>query len=233
MRLYLIRHADPDYVHDTITPRGLLEAQALAKWFAREEMDHVYCSPMGRAVDTMNAAIRGMGVQPAIVPWMAELYHWVEVEPWGKLHVCDVPGEFVRNQEEAAAGSEGFNRAPYNDGELVRKVHEIKTAADSLIQQHGYERVGQRYRILKGNREKIAVFCHGALSMTLLSHLLGIPAELMWCGFWPAPSSVTTVLFEERSEHWAVPRCIGFGNTSHLFEANLPISDRGIIGNFY
>ncbi len=29
MRLYIIRHADPDYPNNTITPEGHLEAQAL------------------------------------------------------------------------------------------------------------------------------------------------------------------------------------------------------------
>lgn len=33
MRLYIIRHADPDYPNNTITPEGHLEAQALANGF--------------------------------------------------------------------------------------------------------------------------------------------------------------------------------------------------------
>ena len=31
MRLYIIRHADPDYPNRTITEKGHLEAQSLAK----------------------------------------------------------------------------------------------------------------------------------------------------------------------------------------------------------
>lgn len=233
MRLYLVRHADPDYANDTITSEGLLEAEALAKRLEREGVDRIYCSPLGRAVDTMNAAARRLGIQPEIVPWMAEMEHRVDIQPWGDLHVCDVPGEFIRRHEDAGAHFNCFSRAPYNDDELVRKVNVIRAGADSLLQQLGYERVGPRYRINQGNREKIVIFGHQVLGMVLMSHFLGIPVELMWCGFWPAPSSVTTVLFEERSEHWAVPRCIGYADTSHLYEANLPISDRGIRGNFY
>ena len=52
MRLYIIRHADPDYEHDTLTEDGHKEAQALAKRLASHGLDRIYCSPLGRAIDT-------------------------------------------------------------------------------------------------------------------------------------------------------------------------------------
>jgi probable phosphoglycerate mutase len=54
----------------------------------------------------------------------------------------------------------------------------------------------------------------------------------MWSGFWLPPSSVTTVLFEERSAEWAVPRCIGLGDVSHLHMAGLGVQPSGIKANF-
>lgn len=54
MRIYLIRHADPDYDNDTIAPRGHLEAQALADRLLRENIDAIYCSPLQRAQHTMS-----------------------------------------------------------------------------------------------------------------------------------------------------------------------------------
>lgn len=55
----------------------------------------------------------------------------------------------------------------------------------------------------------------------------------MWAGFWVAPSSVTTIVFEKRSENYAMPKCLGFGDTSHLYKEGLPIRPRGLLGNFY
>ncbi|MCA1595762.1 MAG: histidine phosphatase family protein, partial [Chloroflexi bacterium] len=52
MRLYIIRHADPDYPNNTITEDGHKEARALADRLAAEKLDRIYCSPMGRAIDT-------------------------------------------------------------------------------------------------------------------------------------------------------------------------------------
>lgn len=39
MRLYIIRHGDPDYANDTITPAGHREAQALAQRMAAQGLD--------------------------------------------------------------------------------------------------------------------------------------------------------------------------------------------------
>ena len=52
MRLYIIRHADPDYPNRTITDKGHLEAQALAKRLASQGLDRIYSSPLGRAIHT-------------------------------------------------------------------------------------------------------------------------------------------------------------------------------------
>jgi probable phosphoglycerate mutase len=47
LRLYIIRHGDPDYINNTITPQGHLEAQALAKRLEREGITRIYSSPLG------------------------------------------------------------------------------------------------------------------------------------------------------------------------------------------
>lgn len=49
MRLFIIRHGDPDYAHDSLTEKGLREAEALAEWFADVRLDEIFASPLGRA----------------------------------------------------------------------------------------------------------------------------------------------------------------------------------------
>ena len=43
---------------------------------------------------------------------------------------------------------------------------------------------------------------------------------------------IDAAVFDERSTEWAVPRCIGMGDVSHLYAAGLPVQARGIIANF-
>lgn len=233
MRLYIIRHGDPDYENNTITPAGHLEAKALAEHLKDVGLDKIYYSPLGRAVDTMKYTADLLNIEPQVEEWTEEISHDIELEKWGGLHICDIPGEVVRNLEPGASHENWYQRKIYSDPELIVKIKGIWRNSDDFIKRNGYEREGECFRCIKPNSEKIAIFCHAALGMTWLAYLLGIPLSIMWSGFWPAPSSVTTVLFEERSQNWAVPRCIGFGDVSHLNIHGLPISPRGIKSNFY
>jgi broad specificity phosphatase PhoE len=99
------------------------------------------------------------------------------------------------------------------------------------LERHGYVREDGCYRIQSPNRETIAVFCHLGFGLTWLSHLLELPFPLVWSAFWLPPSSVTTILFEERSEQWAIPRCTGLGSVSHLHKVGLPVSQMGLMAN--
>jgi probable phosphoglycerate mutase len=234
MRLYLIRHADPDYPNNTITPAGHLEAQALARRLATEGLTHIYCSPLGRAIDTMQYTSRATGLSPRTEPWMAELdqFRLDLPAPWPRLMAWDVPGELTRAQLPCPT-SDNWHALPCFSLPVLRETYEwLKVQSDGFLARHGYERSGGRYRITQANRERIAVFCHNGLGLSWLSHLLEIPLPLVWSGFWLAPTSVTIVLLDERSEQWAVPRCLCVGDTSHLHHAGLPVAPAGIKANY-
>lgn len=69
--------------------------------------------------------------------------------------------------------------------------------------------------------QTVVVFCHGGFGLTWIAHLLGMPVSQVWSSFYLAPSSVTTILFDERSESKAVPRAISIGDKSHMYAAGL------------
>lgn len=131
----------------------------------------------------------------------------------GGLALWDVPPELVRDAE---AGTEVSTR-------LMRAARGVDATAaggsggwdalvassDAFLARHGYERVGGRYKVTARNTAVVAVVCHGGFGLTWLAHLLRLDPPVVWTSFWMAPSSVTTVLFDERSSGWATPRCIG------------------------
>lgn len=230
MRLYLIRHADPDYPNNTITPYGHKEAQALAVRLSKEKLDRLYSSPMGRARDTMRYTADLLPDHvPAIEDWTVEFGGTTtETDEWGRIAIWDLPGEVIRGQEKHPSYDDWQN-LPYVAGTPMTELFDAaRSASDAFLARHGYEREGGRYRCVAPNRERIAVFCHGGFGLAWLSHLLEIPLPLMWSGFWLPPSSVTTVFMEQRTDLWAVPRCIGLGDVSHLYAAGLPVQPRGI-----
>lgn len=229
MKIYLIRHAEPDYPNQTITAAGHLEAQALAAYLQHTGIDRIYCSPINRAVHTMQYTARLLGMEPSIEPWTREL-NWQAPDDQGKPAAAwNIPGETVRASMPYPDHEKWPRLAPYQD--YVSHYETIKTNSDEFMRRHGYIRENGRYRIDKPNREAIAVFCHLGFGLTWLSHLLELPFPLVWSGFWLPPSSVTTILFEERSPHWAVPRCLGLGQVAHLHSAGLSVSTAGLLAN--
>jgi broad specificity phosphatase PhoE len=234
MRLSIIRHAEPDYEHNTITRQGHQEAKALAKRLKNEGLTRIYSSPLGRALHTADYTAKATGLKVGVEKWTRELSElkMKPIPPWEPLIAWDLPGEIIRGKRNYLA-PEGWHQVPYWNSKKFREViHRVNRNSDSFTRRHGYRRDGGRYRVLEENKERIAVFCHGGFGLTWLSHLLEIPLALMWSGFWMAPSSVTTILFDMRSSRWAVPRCIGFCDVSHLRCKGLPVSSHGIKANF-
>ena len=233
MRLYLIRHADPDYENNTITPAGHLEAKALAQRMAKEGLTQIFCSPLPRAMETARYTADATGIEPVTEDWTCEVSAcYFDSAPEGKVAVWDTPGELIRG-ETPWPTHEDWARIDPTYAAIVRQTYEnMRTCSDRFVARHGYERVGGRYAIRRANKERIAIFCHNGTALWWLAHLLELPLPLVWSGFWHAPSAVTTILFEERSKEWAVPKALCVADTSHLYAAGLPIRPRGILANY-
>lgn len=229
MRILIIRHADPDYPNDTITEAGHLEAQALAQRLKKEGIDRIYSSPVNRAVHTMQYTAELLGIEPIIEPWTRELSLNPVNVSGSNVAAWNIPGETVRATQPYPGHEIWPELAPYRD--YAQDFEMLKADSDEFLGRHGYAREEGRYHILSPNRETIAVFCHHGFGITWLAHLLEIPFPLVWSGFWLPPSSVTTILFEERSQEWAVPRCTGLGSIAHLHEAGLKLSTAGLLAN--
>lgn len=232
MRLYIIRHADPDYPNNTITAEGHLEAKALAKRMSSHGLDRIYASPMGRALDTMSYTAQALGMSHEVEDWTQELSLKLENTPYGRLSHWDLPGEVIRSAEPLPTHESWHQNSYYQDTANKEVFEQIKAHSDEFLLRQGFERIGGKYKIHRHNQDRVAVFCHGGFGLTWFAHLLELPLSLVWSGFWMPPSSVTTILFDERSDEWATPRCIGFGDVSHLYAEGLPVRPRGVITNF-
>ncbi|HEV8604463.1 MAG TPA: histidine phosphatase family protein [Tepidisphaeraceae bacterium] len=233
MRLYIIRHADPDYERDNLTPAGHLEARALSERMERIAPTHIYSSPMGRAKATMQYSAERLGMQGIVEDWMAELSDCrLTLEPWGRLVMWDIPGEIIRAKAPYATQENWHELSCLSVPNFRERFEKLKGNSDEFISRHGYGREGGLYRPVRPNRDRIAVFCHGGFGLCWLAHLLEIPLPLMFAGFFLHPSSVTTILFDERSKEWAVPKCIGMGDISHLYANELPPQPSGIKANY-
>lgn len=235
MRLYIIRHADPDYPNHTLTPAGHLEAAALARRLAGHGLDYIAASPLARAQITARYTADLLKVPVNTEAWLVEIAGW-DTDPdqidGGFIPAWDIPGERLRANSAYHAWTTWDSTEPLHLPIFRETVTQFTVAVDHFLARFGCERDGTNYRIAADNDVQIAAFCHNGTALLWLSLLLHIPPPLIWCGFWHAPSAVTTILFERRSDQLATPRALSVGDTAHLYEARLPVQPRGIRGNY-
>ena len=60
MKLLIVRHGDPDYSIDSLTPTGWIEAELLSHRLNRLNVKAFYVSPLGRAKDTASFTLQAL-----------------------------------------------------------------------------------------------------------------------------------------------------------------------------
>lgn len=220
MRLLMIRHGDPDYEKDSLTPTGRREAELLAKRLSTMDIAALYVSPLGRARDTAAPTLSMMHRSAETLDWLREFPpHRMDTDIGRQTPLWDwLPGTWTR--EPRFYDKDAWYQVPVMEEAEAEKAYRRVTAGlDALLERHGYRRSGMVYDAVQPNRDTIALFCHFGLECVLLSHLIGASPMVLWHGTCAAPSSVTTVMTEERRQGTASFRISSFGDVSHLLGA--------------
>ena len=222
MKLIIIRHAEPDYSIDSLTPRGWEEAKILADRISRLDVKAFYTSPLGRAKDTASCTLEKMGRDAEILPWLREVpvivnvphtdnpdcaWDWLP-QDWTKEPDYYQKDLWTRPEPMAQAGMADYYKF-------------VSDGLDALLAKHGYVRERNYYRAENANHDTVVLFCHFGLECMLLGHLLGLSPMALWHGTCAAPSSVTILNTEERRKGIAYFRMSEFGDISHLYAAGI------------
>ena len=207
MKLTIIRHAEPDYDNNTLTAKGFLEADYLGKYLKNEKIDFIYSSPLNRAKFTADGIIKYNNLKS-----YEELDFLHEFDPfnWDMLpSVLDSnPDLFNRNSVMSVkemGGEDAVNRFNYVNEEFTK-----------LLKRHGYEKNGVYFKAVKPNYDHIVLVCHFGLESYLLSYLFNVSPATFLNFSCAQPSSVTTIVTEEREKGKATFRMLTFGSVEHL-----------------
>ena len=228
MKLIFIRHGEPDYEHDTLTEKGLREAELLRPLIKKINADEYFTSPLGRARLTAETALEGTGITPVTLEYMREfhcpVYHH-EIErnkiPWDYL-----PEDYLA--DENSLDADNWYRSGIFGGAPVKEEYDRVTGEfEKLLAERGYVRKGKYYGVPAPNNKTVVFFCHFGVTCVILSRLLNISPVALWHGFVSLPTSVTTCVTEERRPGKAIFRVTGFGDISHLYAGNEPPSFAG------
>ncbi len=229
MRIFIIRHGDPDYQNDSLTARGRQEAEALAAYIGCLQLTHIYCSPLGRAQETCRPSAVRLGLPVNTLTWARELTGiYYEIEGFGRVTPFTVPGEAMYSISPIPRYSGWQKQKYFDDPRLHALIKEMQDGSDVLLAQHGYVHEGSLYRIERPHEDNIAVFCHQGLGTAWLAYLLNIPYQAAWAGMWQACTSVTCISMECRSKSFSVPRMLYMGDTAHIALAGLKKTEHGL-----
>ena len=218
MRLYIIRHASPNYKNDTLTKKGHFEAQMLAERLKNEEINRVYSSPLGRALDTAKYTSDMLGLSVFNMDWLKEIEMNTENSEGVLYPIQNISGKITRGSLPLPDHYSWSDCFPFKESNVLALFNDIKLNSDHFINRLGYKRQEGLYSIDRPNEERIAVFCHHGSGLAWIAHLLEIPLPLMWSSFYIAPCSVTVIYFSNESDGYTAPRCIQLGDVSHLYD---------------
>lgn len=225
MRLLIIRHGDPDYEHDSLTPKGFSEASFLAERLKDEPIDEIFCSPLGRAQATAAPTLQARRQSAETCDWLREFEgHPVAPEEPSPVYSWDRTPAFLAKNDDYYSVDHWLSTPFYASGNVAKEAERVWQGLDKILLAHGYRRDGHFYRVERESHETLAFFCHFGVECVMLSHLLNIAAPALWHGFVALPSSVTTLFTEEREAGQALWRCTGFGDLSHLYAHREPPS---------
>lgn len=232
MRIIFIRHGDPDYVHDSLTEKGMREAKLLADRVVNWSVTDFYCSPLGRAQKTASYSLERLHRQATTYEWMKEFSYDVDDPVTGRHGVpWDFMPEYWTEQAALYDKDNWKETAIYQSNEtLVPAYDEMCKGLDDLLARYGYERYHNYYRKTKEacpEQQTIVIFCHLGITFAMMSHLLGVSPVVLWHSFFLAPTSVTVLATEERKDDTAYFRAQVVGDTTHLFVGKEPVSTAG------
>jgi len=235
MFLFYIRHGDPIYSPDSLTPLGKRQAEALAKRLAIYGIDKVYCSTSNRAIETAKPTCELLKLEPELLDFCNEGYaaqdffidtptgnHWVFHDYKSRVAMTDVcaEGKSHRWYEEPAFDMKDFKKG----------LDRITTESDKFLLSLGYKHIPEsgRYEIIEPNEKRIALFAHQGFGLAFLSCILDIPYNIFSNHFDLGHSSMTVIHFSNDGK-FSIPKILTLSSDSHLYREGLPLK----YNNFY
>lgn len=229
MRILLLRHGEPNYDSDSLTPKGQREAELLSLRLSNYRILDFYTSPLGRAMETAEITTHALGRKAEVLPWLAEFRgRYPDPETGRESLPWDFPPKFWTAFPELR-DAHTWAEAPLFSGGTVEQIwEETIQGVDTLMARYGYRKEGPVWCCDQNRRQTIALFCHFGISMAVLAHLLDESPVPLWQHTLCLTSALTEVVTEERAPGMVAFRIVKLGDTAHLEMAGERRSTAGL-----
>ncbi len=228
MLLYYIRHGDPIYDPDSLTPLGHRQAEAIGRRLATYGLDEIYVSPSMRARLTAQPACEILKKEPTVIPFVDEALAWEGYATknetgrvtWG-FNIVSIRA-LMNSPEVRALGDEWYTHPGFADTPFATGVHRMQSDADEFLLSLGYrhDRAAHHYLPEQPNDKRIAIFAHQGAGLAFLSALLDIPYNT-YCLHYDIGHTGMTVVNFEVSGGVCIPQVLQHSGDGHLYREGI------------
>ncbi len=228
MLFFYVRHGDPVYNPDSLTPLGHEQAKSLSKRFVTYGLDKVFSSPSVRAIQTAQPTCDLLKLEKNVCPWADEGLAWQDfsIDASTGIHTwCFYDPEILalfRSPDVRALGDRWYehpNLVQYNFGKGVARIN---AAVDEFFLSLGYrhDRENCRYEPVNHNKDRVALFAHQGFGIAFFASMLDIPYPVISTHFDFGHSSMSVINFEQNGQ-FVYPKVLQVSNDAHLYRDGL------------
>ena len=229
MLLFYVRHGDPIYNPDQLTPLGERQAEAIGKRLAAHGIDKIYSSTSNRAFQTAKPLAEMLKKDIEQIDFMNEGNAWSKITfvksdgKRGWIPDNAEPLGIILSPEMKQYGDRWFDHPSFKDYGYEEYLKKTDADIDALLASHGYvhNREPGYFTAEKPTDEKIAIFAHAGFGSVFFSSLLGIPYHKYSLIYDMQHTGMTVVNFKNVGGVY-LPKLLTFSNDGHLYKEGLP-----------
>ncbi len=229
MLLYYIRHGDPIYNPDSLTPLGHRQAESVAKRLGVYGLDRIFASTSNRAIQTATPTSEILKKEIELLDFCNEGHAWGEFTITNEqgymqwIFQNDALNSLMVSREIKNLGDNWHTHPAFKDTKCTQGVERVNCETDKFLASLGYEHNREKghYKAVAPNNQRIAIFAHQGFGMAFLSSILDIPYPEICTHFDMTHSAVTVIEFADR-DGISIPKVLTLSNDSHLFRDGIP-----------
>ena len=229
MLFFYVRHGDPIYNPDSLTPLGERQAEAVSKRLAMYGIDKIYSSTSNRAYLTAKPTADILKLEIEQLDFAKEHHAWQEltvIDEDEKRHwmfQSDSARKLFVSEEVLKLGGKWYEHPSFKDTKAKEGIKRITNASDEFFKKLGYEHISGTgaYKVLDDNNDRVSFFAHQGFGLAFLSCLLDIPYPRFSMHFDMGHSGVTVIEFKNE-DGIAIPKILTLSNDSHIYKEGLP-----------
>lgn len=221
MLILYIRHGEPIYDPDSLTELGMQQAEDIANYLSVEGVDKIFASTSNRAILTAKPTAERLNKEITLLDFANEKHVWnnLTIETTsGKTWLFQSKEmiELFQTKEITDLGQKWFDHPKFIGTSFKLEMNRIQTESDRFFENLGYLHLGNgRYKVVKENNDRVAIFAHQGFGYAFLSLLLHIPYPRFCTHFELGHAEITMIEFKNE-DGYSFPKVLSFSDGSHL-----------------